>query len=83
MESEDMMARKKYRYQWYEGASEFYIVDTKTGKEAVMGDGVDMFSHPNSFRSIPVGTKAFYKAMNDMFLNDQATLGEAYFGQYE
>lgn len=74
--------KAKQRYQWYEGASAYYIVDTKTNEEACMGDGVDMF-YTESDRAISPGTIAFDRAMDYMFRHEQSTLGEAYFRQYE
>lgn len=70
--------KNKLRYQWREGVSAFYAIDTQTGNEACMGDGVDMLSRENG-HSYNVGTRAFYRALNTMFHSDQDTIGEAYF----
>ena len=57
------------------------MVDTKTGNEAIMGDGVDMFS-PESGRSISPGTKTFDRYMNRFVKSSQDEIGEAYFQNY-
>jgi hypothetical protein len=67
------------RFTWYETSDGFYVTDNKTGREACMGDGVDMFQRPSG-RSREVGSIRFYRAMNSYFHNYQAEIGEAYFG---
>jgi hypothetical protein len=74
-----MKRNKGQRYTWYEGATAFYVVDTETGTKRCMGDGVGMFSTVSG-RSLNVATKPFYAALNRMFRDEQATIGEAYFG---
>lgn len=76
------MPKPKYRYTWGESFHGFYWIDNKTGNTAECGDGVDMFTTPTG-RSIPVGSKAFYRAMNEMQRTSQAEIGEAYFSRFK
>lgn len=69
---------KNGKFTVYEGNTAFYLVDNETSQEACLGDGVDMF-YRDEDGSIPVGTKAFYKALSGMIEIGQAELLEAYF----
>ncbi len=68
---------KSGKVRIYEGASAIYFEHVATGREACMGDGVDMLHTPTG-RAMRLGTKAFCKAAAAWLDSSEDELLEAY-----
>jgi len=70
---------KKHRFQVVEHSSYYAVVDTATGKEAAMSDGVDVVLTPTG-RSMSPGTEHFRMTWQRALNENEAETEGAYFG---
>lgn len=72
------------RFVVYSGATAFYVVDTVTGQEACIGDGVDTLFDEEGYARTDLDSQAFVEDLAQDFNSNESEILEAYFPeQYE
>ena len=64
-----------------EGFGAYYIIDNNTGKEACMGDGVDMLYDPETYEVYLPGNEQFHRILSELVETGEGEYIEAYFAE--
>ena len=80
---DSLESQQTRRFQWRERPNGYYIVDTVTGEEKGIGDGVNMFcpyeDDEEASPDVP-GTQRFYNSLNMWTECEQQEIAKTYFG---